>query len=100
MPFDRHDWIVDSNGKETRYIIDFYKGSTAKAIKDQAVKSGNQPNTKAALPIIAMHLDVRPAVDSPAAALLRLQVFFWRVLGLNPFGSTASSRNVGNDNSK
>jgi hypothetical protein len=23
-PFDRHDWIVDRDGKEVRYVIDFY----------------------------------------------------------------------------
>ena len=83
LPFDRHDWIVESNGTETRYVIDFYKGSTSKAIQNQAAKSVKQP-----LPVIAMHLDVRPAVDSPSTALLRLQVFVYRMLGLNPFGKT------------
>ena len=24
LPFDRHDWIVDRNGKDVRYVIDFY----------------------------------------------------------------------------
>ena len=24
LPFDRHDWIVDRNGKEVRYVIDYY----------------------------------------------------------------------------
>ncbi|XP_049851377.1 probable holocytochrome-c-type synthase [Schistocerca gregaria] len=28
LPFDRHDWIIDRCGKEQRYIIDFYQGST------------------------------------------------------------------------
>lgn len=23
-PFDRHDWFIDRNGKEVRYVIDFY----------------------------------------------------------------------------
>ena len=24
LPFDRHDWIVERNGKDVRYVIDFY----------------------------------------------------------------------------
>ena len=24
LPFDRHDWYVDRNGQEVRYVIDFY----------------------------------------------------------------------------
>ena len=24
IPFDRHDWYVDRNGEEVRYVIDFY----------------------------------------------------------------------------
>ena len=24
VPFDRHDWYVDRNGEEVRYVIDFY----------------------------------------------------------------------------
>ena len=90
LPFDRHDWIVDSNGTETRYVIDFYKGSTTKAIQDQVAKAGQ--GNKQPLPVIAMHLDVRPAVDSPATALLRLRVFFWRMMGVNPFRSGADSK--------
>lgn len=26
LPFDRHDWIVDRNGQDVRYIIDYYDG--------------------------------------------------------------------------
>lgn len=26
LPFDRHDWIINRNGKEIKYIIDFYTG--------------------------------------------------------------------------
>jgi cytochrome c heme-lyase len=44
-PFDRHDWIIDRNGKKVRYIIDFYDG----------VPGRNTQN---------MYLDVRPALDS------------------------------------
>ena len=41
------------------------------------------------MPVIAMHMDVRPAVDTPTAALLRLRVFFMRFIGINPFGNSA-----------
>lgn len=92
LPFDRHDWIVDSNGREQRYVIDFYKGTVSKAAAEAAVRSGSAP------PAIAMHLDVRPAVDSPYAALVRTKVFFMRLMGINPFKiaeqSVISSRPV------
>jgi len=57
-PFDRHDWIVNRDGKKIRYIIDFYDG------KQQL----SHP--------VAMHLDVRPALDSPSACIDRLRMFF------------------------
>lgn len=43
-PFDRHDWIVDRNGKRVRYVIDFYNGQTIDDIKT------------------GVYLDVRPAL--------------------------------------
>ena len=55
-PFDRHDWVVYRNGQHVRYVIDFYDG---------------QPNGAA----ISMHLDVRPALDSPRAAWDRFRMF-------------------------
>ncbi len=75
LPFDRHDWIIDSNGTETRYVIDFYKGTVGKTVSRS---NGSPP------PAIAMHLDVRPAVDSPSTAFIRAKVFFMRLLGINP----------------
>lgn len=61
-------------------------------MQEQAAKGGNIPAaSKLPLPVIAMHLDVRPAVDSPSAALLRLRVFVWRMLGFNPLGKGSSS---------
>ncbi len=24
LPFDRHDWVVDRNGRQVRYVIDYY----------------------------------------------------------------------------
>lgn len=56
-PFDRHDWIVNRDGKQIRYIIDFYDGAQQ---MDHAV---------------AMHLDVRPAMDSFGAFWDRLRMF-------------------------
>jgi cytochrome c heme-lyase len=54
-PFDRHDWYVSrkmSNGqsKEVRYVIDYYSGG---------VQDTGEP---------VFYLDIRPALDSPAAA--------------------------------
>lgn len=59
LPFDRHDWIVDRCGQEVRYVIDFYNAAP-------------MPSMPAAL-----HLDVRPALDSPAALWARLRMQ-WR----------------------
>lgn len=55
-PFDRHDWYID-NGVETekRYVLDFYM--------NQDSHSG--------LPRV--DIDVRPALDSPAAVMARFQ---------------------------
>jgi cytochrome c heme-lyase len=49
LPFDRHDWIIESNGRQTRYVIDFYKGRRVIGMP------------------VSMYLDVRPALDSPTA---------------------------------
>lgn len=55
LPFDRHDWIVERCGKgEVRYVIDFYTGAAGPG----------QP--------AAIHLDVRPALDSPSLLAERL----------------------------
>jgi len=58
-PFDRHDWLIDRNGTEVRYVIDFYEGKP-------------QPGK-----ITSMYLDVRPALDSVGAAFNRLSRFIW-----------------------
>lgn len=57
-PFDRHDWIVDRDGKEVRYVIDFYRG------------------TKSSFTDVSMFLDVRPALDSFAAISDRISFSF------------------------
>jgi cytochrome c heme-lyase len=56
-PFDRHDWFVDRDGQEIRYVIDFY------AVPQDSASTGRVP----------VHMDVRPALDSPAALLDRIQ---------------------------
>ena len=61
LPFDRHDWIVDSNGVEVRYVIDFYTGTPT-------VSSATGTTSP-----VSMHLDVRPALDTPAALLYRMR---------------------------
>jgi hypothetical protein len=63
LPFDRHDWTVDSNGAKVRYVIDFYTGSTV------GVKAP-----------ISLHLDVRPAIDSPQDLYYRLKYNMFRFL--------------------
>ena len=55
-PFDRHDWIIDRCGKEVRYVLDFY---------------GAQSDTTP----MAIHLDVRPALDTPTAIWDRIKKF-------------------------
>jgi cytochrome c heme-lyase len=55
-PFDRHDWVVDRCGREVRYVIDFYFNEAAAGTPD------------------AFSLRVRPALDSPGAALDRVKM--------------------------
>ena len=63
LPFDRHDWVVDRCGTPVRYVIDFYSGPSA---------PGAPPS---------MHLDVRPALDSPGALLDRIRMQMRWMLG-------------------
>ena len=61
-PFDRHDWYVqrklpDGRTKEVRYVIDYYSG----------------PEEPTGEPVF--YLDVRPAMDTPTAAVERLMRF-------------------------
>ena len=56
LPFDRHDWYVDRCGKEVRYVIDFYFDED-----------------KAGAPE-AFEIVVRPALDSPEAAMDRIKM--------------------------
>ncbi|KAJ5090440.1 hypothetical protein N7532_009124 [Penicillium argentinense] len=70
-PFDRHDWFVQrqtpSGPKEVRYVIDYYSG----------------PPEPTGEPVF--YLDIRPALDSPTAAVERMMRWggdvWWRASG-------------------
>ncbi|PGH28344.1 cytochrome c heme-lyase [[Emmonsia] crescens] len=70
-PFDRHDWYVlrqtPSGPKEVRYVIDYYSG----------------PPGPSGEPVF--YLDIRPAVDTPTAAIERMMRWggdvWWRASG-------------------
>ncbi|KAF2424894.1 hypothetical protein EJ08DRAFT_652218 [Tothia fuscella] len=72
-PFDRHDWFVrryggeGQPGEEVRYVIDYYSG----------------PPEPTGEPVF--FLDVRPAVDTPSAAVARVMRWggdvWWRGTG-------------------
>lgn len=64
LPFDRHDWYVDRCGTTVRYVIDFYNA---------APPSPTPAAPGAPPPPVAMHLDVRPALDSPGALWQRVK---------------------------
>lgn len=73
-PFDRHDWIVERpNGETVRYVLDYYEGS-----KDNTM----------------LQIDVRPALDTPTAAVDRLYVFAMQnFVGTNPLKKVSESQN-------
>ena len=54
----RHDWIVDRNGTEVRYIIDYYDSPTDSPASQKFAQ-----------------LDVRPALDSRTAVWDRMKVW-------------------------
>lgn len=70
-PFDRHDWYVSrrtsSGSKEVRYVIDYYSA----------------PPEESGEPVF--YLDIRPALDTPTAAIERLMRWggdvWWRASG-------------------
>ncbi|KAJ5580104.1 Cytochrome c heme lyase [Penicillium hispanicum] len=70
-PFDRHDWFVQRQtswgSKEVRYVIDYYSA----------------PPEPTGEPVF--YLDIRPALDSPTAAVERLMRWggdvWWRASG-------------------
>lgn len=67
-PPGRHDWVVKrADGTEARYVIDFYAG--------KAPPGSNMP--------VAMHLDVRPALDSydVSQAFAHQPLYLFQVVG-------------------
>ena len=71
-PFDRHDWTVlrtmkDGRTKEVRYVIDYYTGG---------LQESGEP---------VFYLDIRPALDTPTAAVERVVRWggdvWWRAKG-------------------
>nr|DBA44765.1 TPA_exp: holocytochrome c synthase [Cheiropleuria bicuspis] len=73
VPFDRHDWTVDRGGREMRYVIDFYYDERAEGMK---------------WPFL---IDVRPALDSPAALLLRARMSVDEMLGKSKLAPSLES---------
>ena len=73
LPFDRHDWVVERrDGSEVRYVIDFYNGAPLPSMP------------------VALHLDVRPALDSPSALWSRVRMQAgWVASGRGRDGATA-----------
>lgn len=78
-PFDRHDWYVEDleGGEPRRYVIDFYEGKEKSGGLRGKEKGGY--DTKQHQPPLmkppAMYIDVRPALDSPSAAVDRVTMF-------------------------
>ncbi|OMH82438.1 putative cytochrome c-type heme lyase [Zancudomyces culisetae] len=68
-PFDRHDWTVDRNGKQVRYIIDFYGGgmggssdsSANGKSADASTSTSTSTSTSKGKGLASFYLDVRPA---------------------------------------
>ena len=74
FPFDRHDWYVDRNGKEVRYVIDYYFNPDPGAdVSGGPV--GNGDNVLTPRMTKAIHVDVRPAVDDFTSFVDRLSMF-------------------------
>jgi Cytochrome c/c1 heme lyase len=86
LPFDRHDWLIDRDGVEVRYVIDFYKG----AATPSSATSASAPKP------ISIYLDVRPAVDSYTAVFDRIYVSVYETLfGAMKFHIPHSSGSIG-----
>lgn len=75
-PFDRHDWIIDRNGKQVRYIIDFYTGRPSLSPSQSPSQQQQQPASiasefQAARTSLSFYLDVRPAPSTPEGLAMR-----------------------------
>ena len=89
-PFDRHDWVVERQSdaaggapEHVRYVIDFYTGQGAEAPKAQPLPGGPAPPLSLGRKPVAIHIDARPAVDTPGSLLDRLRMPFVDMLGLD-----------------
>lgn len=82
FPFDRHDWFVDRNGKEVRYVIDYYYDPNAQVSAAEVKPAVSQTTGSQHEPRLtrAIHVDVRPAVDDPISLLDRLRRFPERMI--------------------
>jgi len=80
-PFDRHDWTVDRNGTEVRYIIDYYHNDE----EDGDIR----PTLETRGAVKSITLDVRPALES-FGALQDRAVMTWRELS----GSTEAPTGI------
>ena len=65
-PFDRHDWVVDRGGTEVRYVIDYYHDES------NVTKDASPLGLHDSKSIRSIKVDVRPALDSPAAVFDRV----------------------------
>ena len=74
LPFDRHDWFVDRNGKQIRYVIDFYRGASRNPLVP-----------------VSIFLDVRPACDSVPSTFDVISFYWRRVFKPNSLPSIKSS---------
>jgi len=72
LPFDRHDWTVTRGDEEVRYVIDFYTGQSE---------------------AVGIHIDVRPAIDSPTSFLDRIKMGFIKLQREAPLLSTEKVNN-------
>eukprot|EP00055_Hartaetosiga_balthica_P003822 m.9093 g.9093 ORF g.9093 m.9093 type:complete len:273 (+) comp3360_c0_seq1:203-1021(+) len=66
-PFDRHDWVVDRNGEDVRYVVDFYNVRESKE---------KEP--------IAVYVDARPALDNATSVFDRVRMGFKRIFSSDP----------------
>lgn len=80
-PFDRHDWFVEdaAGGAPRRYVIDFYEGkartgdvAATRTAAGGPGHGGDAAQTAPAATLPSMYIDVRPALDSPSAAVDRV----------------------------
>lgn len=75
MPFDRHDWIVDRNGRQVRYVLDYYHFDNAEKLARLGIAT--TPNADGSTPS-TIAIDVRPAIDSFEAFGDRVRAFIAR----------------------